>query len=107
MQKDFYLKEIQISSTQKRNGNANEKKAVEKIQCWLTLYSIANPAIATATSIDGQFGPATERAVMNFQKAKNLPPTGIVDQTLFDRLCDPMKIAFTDQQKATISPREL
>jgi peptidoglycan hydrolase-like protein with peptidoglycan-binding domain len=99
MQKDFYLKELQISSTQKRSGADNKKKDVEKIQSWLTLYSIANPGSATTTSIDGDFGPATERTVMNFQKAKNLPQTGIVEQNLFDRLCDPMKIAFTESVK--------
>ena len=99
MQKDFYLKELQIFSTQKRRGSGNKKKDVEKIQSWLTLYSLAHPGSSLTTSIDGDFGPATERAVMNFQKATNLPQTGIVDQHSFDRLCDPLKIAFTEPIK--------
>jgi peptidoglycan hydrolase-like protein with peptidoglycan-binding domain len=99
MKKDFYLKEIQISSTQKRGGTGNKRKDVEKIQSWLTLFSIANPEHATTTSIDGDFGSATERAVMNFQKAKNFAQSGIVDQNLFESLCDPMKIAFTESVK--------
>jgi hypothetical protein len=32
---------------------------------------------------DGDFGPATEKAVKAFQKAKGLPETGIVDQKTF------------------------
>lgn len=32
----------------------------------------------SALSVDGDFGPATKQVVMNFQRAQNLPPTGIV-----------------------------
>lgn len=35
---------------------------------------------------DGDFGPATEKAVKAFQKAKGLPETGIVDQKTFKAL---------------------
>lgn len=35
---------------------------------------------------DGDFGPATEKAVKAYQKAKGLPETGIVDQTTFKAL---------------------
>ena len=35
---------------------------------------------------DGDFGPATEKAVKAFQKAKGLPETGIVDQKTFKSL---------------------
>ncbi len=94
MQKTSYKKELTISSTQKRKGTTNSKKDVEKIQSWLTLFAMQNPNTGTATGIDGDFGPATEKAVMNFQKAKNLPQTGIVDQALFDLLASPIKKAF-------------
>ena len=35
---------------------------------------------------DGEFGPATEKAVKAYQKAKGLPETGIVDQKTFKTL---------------------
>jgi peptidoglycan hydrolase-like protein with peptidoglycan-binding domain len=94
MQKIFYKKELILKSTQKRKGATNSKKEVEKIQSWLNLFSMQNPNTGTATGIDGDFGPATETAVMNFQKAKGLPQTGSVDQALFDLLTSPMKDAF-------------
>lgn len=93
MQKKSYLKEISISNSQKRFG-ANVKKDVEKIQGWLTLYAMQNPNAGTATGIDGDFGPATEQAVINFQKAKGFPQNGIVDNPLFELLVTPMKKAF-------------
>lgn len=68
MKKIAYQKELVIKATQKRRG--------------------------TATGIDGDFGPVTERAVKNFQDARGLPKTGIVDQELFDTLSFNLKEAF-------------
>ena len=70
MKKNWYQKELVIRNTQKRRGDNNNRKDVRKIQSWLTLYSIQHPHSGTATDIDGDFGPATERAVKNFQKRK-------------------------------------
>lgn len=94
MQKKSYQKELSISNTQKRFGTTNVKKDVEKIQSWLTLFAMQNSNAGTATGIDGDFGPATEQAVINFQKAKGLPQNGIVDQNLFDVLTLPLQKAF-------------
>ncbi len=94
MVKDWYKKELSISALQKRNGSANRKKDVQKIQSWLNLYSIRNPLSSTATGVDGDFGPATEKAVKNFQKAEGMNQTGTVSHALFARLCNPMKEAF-------------
>jgi peptidoglycan hydrolase-like protein with peptidoglycan-binding domain len=93
MQKTSYKKELTLKGTQKRKGE-NNKKDVEKIQSWLNLFAMQNPNTGTATGIDGDFGPATEAAVKNFQKSKSVSQTGIVDQTLFDSLTSPMKKAF-------------
>ena len=93
MKKDFYLKELSIANTQKKNGD-NSRKEVMKIQSWLTLYALRNPESGTVTSIDGDFGPATERAVKNFQNAINLNQTGVVTKQLFEKLCEGMKVAF-------------
>ncbi|MFT3681143.1 MAG: peptidoglycan-binding protein [Ferruginibacter sp.] len=94
MQKTTYQKELLISAAQKRNGTSNTKKDVMKIQSWLTLFSMINPMAGTATGIDGDFGPATEKAVINFQKAKSITQTGMVTQEVFAVLCEPMKNAF-------------
>jgi len=96
MQKTFYKKELLIKSPQQRNGTANNKKDIEKIQSWLNLFALQNPNSGTATGIDGDFGPATEKAVLNFQKFNALPQTGSVDQSLFNLLCSPLKKAFED-----------
>lgn len=97
MQKTSYQKELVIKNTHEKNGPNNSKKETEKIQSLLNLFSIVNPSSGTETSIDGDFGPATEKAVKNFQKAKNIPQTGIVDQNLFDILALPIKKAFENQ----------
>ncbi|TAL51413.1 MAG: peptidoglycan-binding protein, partial [Chitinophagaceae bacterium] len=94
MVKNHYQKELSIAATQKRNGADNNKKDVKKIQCWLNLYAMRHPMAGTTTGIDGDFGPATEQAAVNFQKATGMPQSGIVNQQLFDLLCDPMRIAF-------------
>lgn len=94
MQKTFYQKELTIKKTLNRTAPNKSKKDIEKIQSWLNLFAMQNPNSGTATSIDGDFGPATEKAVMNFQKSNNLPQTGSVDQTLFDLLSSPLKKAF-------------
>lgn len=93
MQKTFYQKELTISGTQKLGGS-NNKKDVMKIQSWLTLFDLANSGSGTTTGIDGDFGQATEKAVMNFQKAKRMTQTGIVDSNLFAVMCEPLKTAF-------------
>ncbi len=94
MIKQHYLKEINIAGPQQKNG-ANNKKEVIKIQSWLNLFAVIQPGAGTATGIDGDFGPSTEAAVKNFQKAKGLAPTGIVDAALFALLVQPMTQAFT------------
>ena len=94
MQKNHFQKELTIAATQKRNGPNNTKKDIMKIQSWLTLFELVNPGSGTLTGIDGDFGPATEKAVMNFQKAKGIPQTGVVDAAVFSLLCSPLQKAF-------------
>jgi hypothetical protein len=96
MQKTFYKKELLIKAPQQKNGPANNKKDIEKIQSWLNLFAMQNSSSGTATGIDGDFGSATEKAVLNFQKFNNLPQTGSVDQTVFSLLTTPLQKAFED-----------
>jgi peptidoglycan hydrolase-like protein with peptidoglycan-binding domain len=99
MIKQQFQKEITISGKQSKDAGTNNKKDVLKIQCWLNLYAHTNPSSGTATGIDGDFGPATERTVVNFQKARKLPQTGKVDNNLFSMLCEPMTTAFESEPK--------
>ena len=41
-----------------------------------------------------KYGPATEQAVINYQKSKGISQTGIVDQGVFNLLCEPLRNAF-------------
>jgi hypothetical protein len=95
MRKTQYVKELAIMGPQARGAAANKKPDVIKIQSWLNLYAVGNPAAGTATGIDGDYGKATEIAVKNFQTATKLPVTGKVDIATFTKLCEPMNKAFT------------
>lgn len=95
MQKTSFENELAISAVQQRNGSKNTKKDIRKIQSWLTLFSMLNPGSATSTAIDGDFGKATEQAVKNFQKAKGVAQSGVVDQETFASLSAPLRNAFT------------
>ncbi|SEC20777.1 Putative peptidoglycan binding domain-containing protein [Tenacibaculum sp. MAR_2009_124] len=94
MKKSAYKKELTLRSTQERDGVNNRRNEVIKIQSWLNLYGMQHPASGTATSIDGAFGPATERAVENFQSHNGLNVTGVVDAQVFSVLCGGMAKAF-------------
>ncbi len=94
MRKTAYKKEIVISNVQKIRGSKNKKSDVINIQSWLCLQEQMHTGIGTMTEIDGDFGPATERCVKNFQKFIHKSETGIVDQTIFDALSLPLKNAF-------------
>lgn len=94
MQKNHFQKELTIAATQKRNGTNNTKKDVQKVQSWLTLFELTKPGSGTLTGIDGDFGSATEKAVMNFQKAKGINQNGIADINTFSLLCSPLQKPF-------------
>ncbi|WP_367914236.1 peptidoglycan-binding protein [Leadbetterella sp. DM7] len=93
MKKIHYQRELVLPFSQQRGGQ-NTKKEVMKIQSWLCLYETSHSGSGTYTSIDGTFGPATERAVKNFQNAVGIPPTGIVDQATFDKMTSSLCNAF-------------
>jgi hypothetical protein len=62
---------------------------VRRAQEWLTLQGYA-------LVIDGDFGPATELAVREFQEANGLAPTGEVDAATFAVLSQPLRRAAED-----------
>ena len=66
----------------------NQQGQVRLIQEWLCLQG-------WHVKIDGDFGPATEAAVKEFQTQKQLPASGVVDGDTFNRLVAPMRAALT------------
>lgn len=56
------------------------------VQEWLSLHGLG-------LSLDGDFGPATEAAVKQFQHDHDIASTGIVNQATFDLLIAPMTAA--------------
>lgn len=59
---------------------------VKLIQEWLSLHG-------EYVGIDGDFGPATQSAVKNFQTKSGLSESGIIDANTFERLIAPMTAA--------------
>jgi hypothetical protein len=60
-----------------------KKMRAQRVQEFLTLNGFA-------VSIDGDFGPATEKRVRDFQTARGLPATGIVDMKTHEELVAPI-----------------
>lgn len=69
-------------------------KTVKRIQEWLNFHNCR-------TSIDGDFGPATEDCVRDFQRMKRKALTGKVDAALWNQLVKPMTTALTAPSKAS------
>jgi Putative peptidoglycan binding domain len=55
----------------------------KRVQEWVTFHGFATP-------VDGDFGPATETCVRQFQTAKGLSSTGIVDAPTWTALVEPL-----------------
>lgn len=70
-----------------QRGLRGKKAAL--VQEWLTLQGFP-------TLIDGDFGPATEKAVKRFQESQGVGVDGIVDQNTFTALTAPMVRALTE-----------
>ena len=73
---------LSIAETIERGSK--QKKLIAIIQEWLCLNG-------QSIKIDGDYGPATEIAVNNFQKNVGLMQTGKVEPLTFDKLVWPMK----------------
>jgi Putative peptidoglycan binding domain len=80
------LQELSFDVQIRRGQNGNK---VKRVQEWLTYHGFG-------TVIDSDFGPATERCVRNFQADKGLPVTGIVDQSTYKKLVEPLAKVLED-----------
>ena len=73
----------------KNYKKGSKGKKVRLIQEWLCLQGIH-------IAVDGDFGPATHDAVLQFQKRKGLKTDGIVGKKTFGSLILPMTNALKD-----------
>lgn len=80
------MRELQFRATVHRGQRGVR---VKRVQEWLTLNDIA-------VAPDGAFGPATERAVREFQQRKRLSVDGAVGAKTFARLVQPMSYAVSE-----------
>lgn len=91
MIKTAFLKELTLTDTLEQGAQSEE---VKRVQEWLSLNAFRFPEVTLTTNVDGQFGPATRRAVCNFEEAIRLPRTGVVTPDLFGQLSKPLAMAF-------------
>ncbi len=77
------MKDLTLDKDYGRGSRGNK---VRLIQEWLCLHGLA-------IVVDGDFGPATERTVKEFQRARELAVDGIVGQRTFAKLVLPMMAA--------------
>lgn len=76
-------KELAFTGVLDLGTQDHDHDEVRRIQEWVTYFGFV-------TGIDGDFGPATEKAVRKFQVAKRLPVTGRVDEVTFRALTMPL-----------------
>ena len=80
------VNELMFSSPIKRNDFGSK---VKRVQEWLSLHDFS-------TTIDSDYGPATEQCVRDYQDAKQLPSTGIVDRATYTSLTEPLSNALRE-----------
>src|SRR5436189_1564663 len=87
------MSDLDLDSDYHRGDQAPKVKLIQE---WLCLQGIQ-------VKLDTDFGPATESAVKLFQQQSQLPTTGIVDQSTFARLIQPMTDALAPLPVTDIS----
>lgn len=80
----YIRREIDPPSKTVKRGAKNQ--TAKRIQEWLNFHDCR-------TGIDGDFGPATEACVKDFQRMKRKSPTGEVDENTWKLLVKPMATA--------------
>lgn len=77
-----------METTQKELKRGDKGPGVKHIQEWLCLHG-------NHTTIDSDYGPATEHAVRQFQAAHNIAPIGITGKTTWAALVKPITNAMS------------
>lgn len=96
----FYAGNEPIQPTVKKIGRGSQGSEVSGIQRRLELHGF------TPGAIDGAYGAQTLRSVEEFQRAKNLPVTGSVDEVTWNALATSPTPTFS-QSPGVSSPPEV
>ncbi|AKD58672.1 peptidoglycan-binding domain-containing protein [Spirosoma radiotolerans] len=99
MLKTAFQNELLFTSTIQKGSTGTD---VRRVQEWLCLNALRYPNAALSTSLDSEFGPATKRAVQNFQSLLKMPQTGVVSPDLFNKLSTPLATSFQKQPTGAI-----
>lgn len=87
------IAELDYTTQVKRGQEGSRVKATQE---WLTLHGFN-------VIPDGDFGPATEAAVRQFQKKRKIAPTGVVDRGTWNGLVHPARKALAPIEPKTAS----
>lgn len=80
------MNDLKLTKELKRGDTQGQVKLIQE---WLCLHQ-------EAVGTDGDFGPATERAIKSFQAKNGITQTGVVDNNTFEKLTAPMKAALKE-----------
>lgn len=80
------MSDLELDKVYERKSKGNKVKLIQE---WLCLNDIQ-------VAVDGDFGPATEAAVGQFQEREGLTANGVVGQETFATLIQPMTTAMED-----------
>ncbi len=101
-QRASYNQQLYPGSPIRRTSRGSE---VQEIQFYLQRIARFNPVVESP-DLDGIFGSSTERAVISFQNAYGLEPTGVVDETVWNRLVEVYNgtLDNVDEPQNTLTP---
>lgn len=94
MEKKHYLTELKKPSKLVKKGQKSAD--AKRVQEWLNLWKFYDSRWNQQIIVDGDFGPASEKAVKNFQAFRGLTSDGTVGAQTWKELVKPMQEAFNE-----------
>lgn len=102
--KQEYLKELAPLTKVYKNGDSGSE--VLKIKEWLMLWQLNENYVDLILELDTTFNDEAERLVKEIQKFLNLEPTGVVNQTTWQAIVNPLNSAFNLDSYNNLSIRK-
>ncbi len=119
-----YIKELSLKKLLKKGMKEDKSRGemnIHRVQEWINLWRYYDTSWSQHITVDGEFGPQTDKVIRMFQAAHNLKIDGLVGDKTFAKLTEPMYKAFSyiegaslrdlviayAKQQLSSSPREL